>query len=136
MKKWIKRVGISLCLCTGIIFTTIVILMVMAAKFNGIWKMEAYGLCLNADQGMVKAYVVTEKSYTRMSNYDGVIVNGTLYCGIGKFKLDKSKNTLKLTDNGSRYVYSADKQTKDIFISYIRSYKEIKSVNYVCIMKY
>lgn len=87
----------------------------MAARFNGIWKMEAYGLCLNADKGIVKAYVVTEKSYTRMSNYDGVIVNGTLYSGIGKLKLDKSENTLRLIDNGSRYVYSANKQTKDYF---------------------
>jgi carboxyl-terminal processing protease len=115
MKKWVKRIGIGLSICTGIIFITIVILMVMAARFNGIWKMEAYGLCLNADKGIVKAYVVTEKSYTRMSNYDGVIVNGTLYSGIGKLKLDKSENTLRLIDNGSRYVYSANKQTKDYF---------------------
>ena len=141
MKKWIKRVGIGLCVCTGIIFLTIVILMVMAARFNGIWKTEAYGLCLNADQGIVKAYAVTENSYTRMSNYDGVIVNGTFYSGMGKFKLDKSKNTLKLIDNGTRYVYSADKQTKDYFhklhkvikgdqVGKLRMYYEVLKENY------
>lgn len=87
--------------------------MVMAARFNGIWKIEAYGLCMNANLGIVKAYGVTENSYTRMSNYDGVIVNGTLYSGIGKFKLDKSNNTLKLIDNGAGYIYSADKKPKN-----------------------
>lgn len=115
MKKWVKIVGAGLCVCVGIIFFTIVILMVMAARFNGIWKTEAYGLCLDADQGMVKAYAVTENSYTRMSNYDGLIINGIFYSGMGKFKLDKNEKTLKLIDNGTGYVYFTDRQAKDYF---------------------
>ncbi len=115
VKKWIMGVGIGLSVCAGIIILSIVILVILASRFNGIWKLEAYGLCLKTDKGIVKAYVVTENSYTRISIYDGVIINGTLYSGIGKFQLDKSKDTLKLIDNGSRYVYSADKQAKDYF---------------------
>lgn len=115
MNKWVKSIEIGLCVCTGVIVIFIAVLMVMAARFNGIWKMEAYGLCIKANLGIVKAYSVTENSYTRMSNYDGVIVNGTLYSGIGKFKLDKSNNTLKLIDHGARYVYSANQQPKNYF---------------------
>jgi Periplasmic protease len=115
MGKWFKKLGIVLCALVGIVFLTVVILIVMSVRFNGIWKMEAYGLCLKADQGYVKAYTVTENSYTRMSRYDGIIVKGTLYSGIGKFKLDKNKDSLKLIDKGSRYVYTTKKQTKDYF---------------------
>lgn len=115
MMKWIKRVGIGISICIGILLITIVTLMVMATRFNGIWKLEAYGICIDARQGIVKTYIVTENSYTRMSNYDGVIINGTLYSGLGKYTLNTSNNSLKLNDNGARYVYSADKQAKDYF---------------------
>jgi carboxyl-terminal processing protease len=115
INRWIKRVGIGLFVCIGTVLVVIAILMVMAARFNGIWKMDAHGLCLKADFGIVKAYAVTESSYTTLKNYDGVIINGTLYSGIGKFELNRSENTLELIDHGARYVYSADKQSKDYF---------------------
>ena len=141
MKKWIKKIGIGLCVCTGIIFLIIVLLMIMAVRFNGIWKTEAYGLCLKANQGIVRAYAVTENSYTRMDNFDGVIINGTLYSGMGKFTMDKSKNTLKMIDNGTKYVYFADKQEKEYFgklhqviegdqVGKLRMYYEVLKENY------
>ena len=65
INRWIKRVGIGLFLCIGTVLVVIAILMVMAARFNGIWKMDAHGLCLKAHFGIVKAYAVTDSSDTR-----------------------------------------------------------------------
>ena len=65
--------------------------------------------------GSGSGFAVTEKSYTRMDNYDGVIINGTFYSGMGKFELDRSGKVLKLVDNGTGYVYSADRQPKGYF---------------------
>lgn len=93
----------------------ILTMMAIALQYNGKWKMQAYGLCFNVTAGYVRTYEVTDNYYTRCSLYDGVIINGTLYSGMGKFKLDKDKNQLYLIDRGSQMIYRTDLQTSDYF---------------------
>lgn len=141
MKKWRKKIIIAVGILIGIGLLTAIVLAVMASRFNGIWKMDAYGFCFDTKAGIAKAYIVTEKSYARMSQFDGIIINGTLYSGIGKFRLEHEKNELRLVDTGSQYVYTTKKQPKSYFdnlihvtdgdqVAKLRMYYEILKENY------
>ncbi len=110
--KILLRVLIVL-IASGLLF--ILSMMAIALQYNGKWKMEAYGLCFNVTAGYARTYEVTDDYYTRCSLYDGVIINGTLYSGMGKFKLDKDKKQLDLIDQGSQVTYHTNLQTSDYF---------------------
>jgi C-terminal processing protease CtpA/Prc len=88
------------------------ILMYMASRYNGMWKTEGYGLCLKINYGIVRVYSVTENHYTDVKAYNGFIINKTLYCGMGKFRLSLQGDRLTLYDEGSRYSYVANRQKK------------------------
>ncbi len=119
--KLIKKLLKVLTLVVGAIIIIVGVLMVMASKYNGIWSTEGYGLCLKANFGIVKMYGVTNNYYTDIDAYKGVIVNNTLYCGMGKFKLSQQGEKLTLYDEGSRYTYCANRQEKD----YLTSLKKV-----------
>ena len=76
------------------------------------WKTEGYGLCLKINYGIVRVYSVTENLYTDVKAYNGFIINKTLYCGMGKFRLSLQGDRLTLYDEGSRYSYVANRQKK------------------------
>lgn len=122
MKKWVKRglLFVSIVALTGLLIA--ISLMVMAHPYNGKWKMEAYGFCLEMTEGFVRTYEVTDHYYARVKQYDGVVINGTLYCGLGKFKLQKSGEQLTLVDEGSQVEYRTNLQVD----SYL---KDLKKVN-------
>lgn len=97
----------------GIILVSFIILVVLASKYNGLWKIEPYGLCLKANFGFVKVYQITDSTVTRIKEYEGVIINKYMYCALGKLELEKKDNVLNLINRGSQTVYSANKAEKD-----------------------
>lgn len=99
----------------GILLIAVGVLMIMAARYNGIWKMEGYGLCFKMKAGIVKVYEVTENHYSSAGTYNGVVINGKLYGGMGKFTLRRQGDKLSLVDEGSQTIYKANKQGKDYF---------------------
>lgn len=111
--KRIRGRWIGLTLVIGATIAIAGVLMLMAARYNGVWKTEGYGLCIKAKHGIVRVYSVTEHYYTDAKEYNGFIINNTLYCGMGKFKLMINDDTLSLYDEGSRYTYISNKQRKD-----------------------
>ncbi len=123
MKKVIKSVLLGIGLLFGISAIGIGVLTVQASRYNGIWCMEAYGFCFDIHLGRVKVYEVTDHFYTPINRYDGIIVNGRLYCGLGKFELEKDNTQLSLVDKGSQTVYNADK-VKDAFLDDKRKVEE------------
>lgn len=125
MKEGIKRglLFFRIIVLMGLFF--MISLMVIAHPYNGKWKMEAYGFCLEIKEGFVKTYEVTDHYYTRVKQYDGVIINGTLYCGLGKFKLEKSNKQLNLVDEGSQVVYQTNLQAN----SYFKDLKKVKDTD-------
>lgn len=115
MKKMKKGVVVSLAAIVIIALLVGAVLIIMAVRYNGIWKLEAYGFCYDFKGGIAKAYEVTDNHYARMKKYDGIVVNGTLYSGIGKFSLELEDDQLKLIDKGSQVVYDAKKMSKNYF---------------------
>jgi hypothetical protein len=109
MKK-VFRVTI-LCI-PGLIITVLIILMGMAARYNGLWRFHAYGLLLNSRFGFVTAYQVTDSTAIRAEDYDGFIIKEQLIFGLGKMKLDRQGDSLDLIDRGSQTVYSAKRVEK------------------------
>lgn len=65
----------------SIVFVGFAILATSAAPYNGLWKLEGYGFCLDMKYGRMKAFEVTDSYYTRAKEYDGCVINGVLYCG-------------------------------------------------------
>lgn len=122
-KKIIKRLIQGIVLLFILSVATIGLLAAKASRYNGMWRMEAYGFCFDIHFGRFKAYEVTDHFYTRINRYDGIIVNGNLYCGLGKFKLKKDNNQLSLIDKGSQTVYNADK-VEDIFLDNKKNVEE------------
>jgi C-terminal processing protease CtpA/Prc len=121
MKKRVKYclAGIGLIIAAGIL--TAVIMIFMADRYQGAWKMQGYGFSFRVSNGLVRTYSVTENHYVRMSDYDGIIIKDTLYCGIGKFSLERVDNLLQMTDEGSQVTYTLRKQSQD----YPESLKEV-----------
>lgn len=120
MIKGIKR-GLIVFIIIALMGLLLVIsMMAIAHPYNGKWKMEAYGFCLDIKEGFVKTYEVTDHYYTRVKQYDGVIINGTLYCGLGKFKLVKDNEQLTLVDEGAQVVYQTNPQAKSYFKDLIK----------------
>lgn len=112
MKK-IRGIWIGLALVIGAALVAVGVLMLMATRYNGVWKTEGYGLCIEANYGIVRVYTVTEHYYTDAKAYDGFIINRTLYCGMGRFKLSVNGDKLSLYDEGSRYTYVANREKKN-----------------------
>ncbi len=115
MKKITRGILTTIIIVLILALLTGMVLVFMAFRYNGKWKMEAYGFCFDINGGVVKAYEVTDKHYTRMKKYDGFIIKDTLYSGIGKFSLDKEDDRLILTDKGSQVVYPTIKMSKSYF---------------------
>lgn len=115
MKKYIKKILLVIFILFTIFTAMIGFESVQGSKYQGLWCMQAYGLCLDIHLGRVKVYEVTDHFYTRAGSYDGIIVDDTLYCGLGKFELEKENEQLSLIDRGSQVVYKANK-VKDDFL--------------------
>lgn len=125
MKKGLKRGLIFFAIIALMGLLLVISLMVIAHPYNGKWKMDAYGFCLEIKEGFVRNYEVTDHYYTRVKQYDGVIINDTLYCGLGKFKLEKRGKQLNLLDEGSQVVYQTNHQAN----SYFKDLKKVKDTD-------
>lgn len=107
-----KKILITIVCIVGIVITGLLALMGIAARFNGYWCYDEYGLLLNSRFGFVKAYQVTDSTAIRVEDYDGFILGNKLIFGLGKLEIDKQGEVLNLIDNGSQTVYSSKKVEK------------------------
>jgi hypothetical protein len=107
-----KKILITIVCIVGITITGLLVLMGIAARFDGYWCFDAYGMLLKSRFGFVKAYQVTDSTAVRVVDYDGFILGDKLIFGLGMLKLDKQGDALNLIDNGSQTVYSSKKVEK------------------------
>ncbi len=99
-----KKIIITIVCIVGIILMGLLVLMGIAARYNGHWCFDAYGLLLKSSFGFVKAYQVTDSTAIRVEDYDGFILGDKLIFGLGRLELDKQGDVLNLIDNGSQTV--------------------------------
>ncbi len=115
MKEIFKNCLIVLGIAIGAIALAAGITFLGAVRYSGVWQTEGYGFCFEVTGAIVKAYSVTESYYTREKSYDGVIIGDTLYCGLGKFRIEIEDNALHMIDQGSRTTYVMSRQNNDCF---------------------
>ncbi|NLW89880.1 MAG: S41 family peptidase [Clostridiaceae bacterium] len=96
-----------------VVILSLIVLIVLSAgacllihsRYNGVYAVEGYGLCILMQNGSVKVYEVTDDYYSAEPGFDGLLLIDMLYSGLGKMKLVQTDEGLQMIDVGAQVTY-------------------------------